>query len=504
MPFTREIQRLILGFTIVFFLILVAAAYWAVDGADSILAREDNPRLFEAEASIVRGSIVDRFEEPLVTSAATTNGRAIRTYAAPSMNSVLGYYSLRYGVGGIESAYDTLLRGDITTDTEAEPDFGQYILRNWLHQPVRGGDVRLTLDLGIQQIVVDTIQDYTGAVVVMAVPSGEVLALASLPTYDPNNLDAQWDQLIQAPDNPFFNRAVQGRYQPGSALQPMFMTAALINGIPVDELQSGASQPVELDNVTLRCSQRPPADRLVLSEGLAFGCPAPFVSLFQQLGASPFEEIYDLYGISQHYTLPGFEQILPTAVVTEEPTNLSVDAVAFETAATLAPEPTMTLENILGQGSITVSPLDLAVVTASIVNEGNAPIPIILSGVRQPGEADFTPVNNSLPTIPITTANTSRRLQEMMRSATTLGAATRAARTNMNVGGHVGLAYSGENTYSWFNGYVITGSRQGIVISLVLENVDNPTEVAAIGGQILETAFNRPITSTTNTTNTTP
>jgi peptidoglycan glycosyltransferase len=496
MPFTREIQRLIFGFTIVFFLILLAAAYWAVEGADSILAREDNPRLFEEEASIVRGSIVDRFEVPLVTSHATTNGRAIRTYATPSMNSVLGYYSLRYGSAGIEAAYDALLSG--STETAEETEFSEFFARNWLHQPLRGGDVRLTLDLAIQQSVVDAVQDYTGAVVVLSVPAGEVLALASLPTYDPNTLDAQWDQLIQAPDNPFFNRAVQGRYQPGSALQPMFMTAALINGVPVDELQTGASQPVELDNVTLRCSQRPPADRLVLSEGLAFGCPAPFVNLYQQLGAMPFQSIYDVYGLAEHYTLPGFDQVLPSPVSTGVPADAAIDE-ATAASATLTPEPTMTLENILGQGSITVSPLDLAVVTASIVNEGNAPIPVILSGTRQPGQTTFTPVNNSLPTIPITTANTSRRLQEMMRSATTLGAATRAARTNMNIGGHVGLAYSGENTYSWFNGYVITGPREGIVVALVLENVDNPTEVAAIGGQILETAFNRPIGTTSNT-----
>ena len=89
MPFTREIQRLIYGFTIAFFLILLAAAYWAVEGEDTLLAREDNPRLFEEEASIVRGSIMDRFEEPLVTSSAAIRGRAIRTFLEPSMNSAL-------------------------------------------------------------------------------------------------------------------------------------------------------------------------------------------------------------------------------------------------------------------------------------------------------------------------------------------------------------------------------------------------------------------------------
>lgn len=497
MPFTREIQRLIYGFTLAFFLILLAAAYWAVEGEETLLAREDNPRLFEEEASIVRGSIMDRFEEPLVTSSAAIRGRATRTYLEPSMNSVLGYYSLRYGQGGIEAAYHDLLRG-----SEIEQDFSTFFAQNWLHQPQYGSDIRLTLDLVIQQKVVETIGDYKGAAVVLSVPDGEVLALVSLPTYDPSTLDAQWDTLVNDPDNPFFNRAVQGRYQPGSALQPILMTAALIRNVPVDELQPGASQPIELDNVTLRCAQRPPADRLVLSESLAFGCPAPFVNLAQELGAAPFQEVYDLYGLDQRYTLPGFDQQIPVAVadeilLTEEVTPASEDDALTGDGTLVPPQTVMTLENILGQGSITLSPLDLAVATASIVNEGNAPMPIILSGVRQPGDTTFTPVTIIAPTRPITTAHTSRRLQEMLRSATTLGAATRAARAGMNVGGHVGLAYSGENTYSWFNGYVITGVRQGIVVSLVLENVDNPTEVAAIGGQILETAFNRPLVSGT-------
>ena len=500
MPFTREIQRLIYGFTAVFFIILLASAYWAVEGEQTLLEREDNPRLFEEEASIVRGRIVDRFEEPLVISSSTNGGRAARTYLEQSMNSVLGYYSLRYGQGGIESAYHEMLRG-----TEALDDFSEFFAQNWLHQPQYGADIRLTLDLAIQQQVVETIGDYTGAAVVLSVPDGEVLALVSLPTYDPNTLDQQWDTLVNDPSNPFFNRAVQGRYQPGSALQPILMTAALIHGVPVDELQPGASQPVELDDVTLRCAQRPPADRLVLSESLAFGCPAPFVNLYHEMGPAPFDEVYDLYGLDQRYTLPGFDQLLPLqGASTEEVTPPPIDDDPSITEGTTVPssptETVMTLENILGQGSITLSPLDLAVSTASIVNEGNAPMPFILSGIRQPGETTFTPVNNLAPTRPVTTAHTSRRLQEMMRSATTLGAATRAARTGMNVGGHVGIAYSGDNTYSWFNGYVITGVRQGIVVSLVLENVDNPSEVAAMGGQILETAFNRPIVSHTAVT----
>ena len=61
--------------------------------------------------------------------------------------------------------------------------------------------------------------DYHGAVVVLNIPSGEVLAIVSLPTYDPNTLDTNWEQLTQAAGKPFFNRALQGAYQPGGTLE---------------------------------------------------------------------------------------------------------------------------------------------------------------------------------------------------------------------------------------------------------------------------------------------
>lgn len=469
MQFTREIKRLLIGMLLAFLLIVIAASYWAVSGPDTLLLREDNPRLFEAQASIVRGDIVDRSGEVLVTSVENAGGRVSRNFLYPSMNSVLGYYSLRYGVGGAEAAYNSILRGD-----DLPRDFNTYFTQGVLHEAQQGSDVQLTLDLGIQQTMFNALQGETGAAVVLSVPEGEVLALVSLPTFDPNTLDTEWGTLSVAPEEPFFNRALQGQYQPGGILQTPLMTAALIAGVPVDVLTEGASQPVQIDDLTLTCAQQPPADRLALSEAYAFACPALFIPLYEQVGTAQVQEIFNLFQLGQTYTLPDFPNVMTVQ------------------SAAVTPQ-VFTLENALGQGTLTLSPLDAAVMAAAVVNEGNAPQPKILMGTRLPDSENWTAVNTLYPSTPITTAETSRRLQVLMRSATISGAATRAARSGMNIGGHAALAYSGETTYVWFTGFVITGAQQGIVVALVLEDNDNPSEAAAIGGRILEAAFNRPL-----------
>jgi peptidoglycan glycosyltransferase len=467
MPFAREVQRLLIGLIMAFLAVIFASTYWAIVGADTILQREDNPRLVDDRASIVRGDIYDRHSELLVQSVQAANGWVSRQFLHPSMNSALGYYSLRYGESGAEAAFNALLRGD---DLQRSPE--AYFQTDILHRPQRGYDIRLTFDLTIQTTVIQAMQGYRGAAIVLDVPTGEVLALASLPTFDPNTLDQQWEQLIQAPEQPFFNRALQGQYQPGALLQTPLLVAAINSGYPIDVLTEGASQPVVIDQLTMTCARRPPADRLTLGEAYAFACPAPFVNLFNQVGHDAILEIFELFklGDQQAFILPGFVplEIRPT------PIDFSLD-------------------DALGQGDYQITPLHMAVIAASIVNDGNAPIPYTLLDTRLPETSLWTSMRPVSPTLPIMTGETARRLQELMRASTVNGAATRAARSGMNIGGHAALAYSGDRSYSWFTGFVITGARQGIAIVIVLEDHQNPPDAAAIGGQILEIAYKRAV-----------
>lgn len=472
MQFTQEIQRVFIALMVAFIVIGLSASYWAVIGTEGLLGRDDNGRLFEDIARTVRGTIYDRHNIPLVESIANENGRISRNYLYPETYGVTGYYSLQYGVGGAEAAYDDILKGANLPKT-----LNTFIEEDLLHRPHLGAEVRLTIDLEIQREIVATMDGYTGAVVVLAVPSGEVLGLASLPTFDPNQLDSTWDELRDSLEQPFFNRALQGKYQPGGILQTPLMTAALITNQALDEPEEGASEAITVDGVSLDCAGRPPSDRLTLAESYAFACPAPFKDLYETLGSETITEVFNLFQFEENFTIAGF-------------TGSDVENVIILNVP-------LTLDDILGQGTLTVTPLHMAMIAASVINEGNAPYPYLLHSIRNPGE-DWAPNRELLQSIPITTPETSLQLQRVMRESTQYGAARDAARSDITIGGHAAIAFSGEKTLTWFIGNAITGQNQGIAVALILEDLDDTREASHIGGQILETAYTLAL-RTTNT-----
>jgi penicillin-binding protein A len=471
MQFSREINRLLVVLLAAFALVGAAAAYWSVVGSSTILNRSDNPRLVETERQIQRGSIFDRNGDVLVEST-SEGGVLTRHYLYEDMYSTLGYFSARYGVSGAEAAYNTILRGD-----EQTQGWGTFLSANLLHRPQVGADIRLTFDRGIQQVLTEAMKGQSGAAIVLSIPSGEVLGMVSLPTYDPNTLDANWEMLVQAAGQPFFNRALQGNYQPGGTLQSLLMAAAILSGQAVDQPIENATRPVNVGEVEINCAAVLPPQELTLRQAYAFGCPYPFQKLGETLGFETVEAIFDTFRLDRPPVLPGY--------IAENPAN--------PTPAPLIANGNnqQWIDNVLGQGSITITPLEMVMIVGAVVNDGNAPQPYTLLSVRQPGTIGWTEAEEVHPSIPMMTANTARQLQDLMRLAVANGAAQNSGRPNIDMGGHATLAYSGDVSQAWFIGFTTLGGRQGIAIAVVIENSADPGLAADIGGSVLEAAHIR-------------
>ncbi|MGB1288915.1 MAG: hypothetical protein ACPG7F_20445, partial [Aggregatilineales bacterium] len=229
MQVNRELRYLLIATLLSFAAIALAAAYQAVPGADDLLARDDNPRLVEDTTRIQRGNIYDRNGTLITQTIADGDSPIERNTIHPETASFTGYFSHRYGEGGAEAAYNTILRGN-TLPVTLENRFSQ----DALHRPQYGSDIRTSLDLSLQQSLTEALQAQTGAAIVLSVPNGDVLSLVSLPSYNPNTLDDNWDTLIEAPGEPFFNRVLQGNYQPGGLLQTPLLTTALLKSVSLD------------------------------------------------------------------------------------------------------------------------------------------------------------------------------------------------------------------------------------------------------------------------------
>lgn len=472
MHLAHTINRLTISVLILFGIVALAAAYWAIIGPDTILKRTDNPRLVEAESQIIRGSIVDRNGTLLVDSIQNPDRSTTRRYLYPEMYSALGYASLRYGLSGTEAAYNLTLRGD-----DLPADFSITLRNIVTHQPTHGSDIRLTFDRVIQRGVVQAMAAHQGAAIVLSVPNGEVLAMVSLPTFDPNTLDANWGALTAASGKPFFNRVIQGAYQPGGILQTLMMAGGILSNYPLDQTIDEATQPVKIGDVSLECLAPPDNPALTLPEAYIFGCPYPFARFTENMGAATIQSILDTFRIDRPPTLPGYILDLQHLTATAEPTAGISD--------------NNFIDDALGQGGITVSPMQMALMVATILNEGNAPSPHTLLALRQPDSESWTPDQTTNPLTPWTTAEAARNLQALMRETVRRGVAKGAAHPGIDIGGHAALSYSGEGAQSWFIGFATLGNGEGIVVAVVIENSADISEATRIGGQALAIAHDR-------------
>lgn len=210
-PYSILAGILVLGFAAV----AVSTAWWSVVRAPGLLLRTDNPRRTIADRYVLRGALLDR-DNQLINITEGESGSYKRVYLYPDLAPVTGYTQPVYGQAGLEATLDNYLRG-----LQGNPS--SLILWNELvyGTPPTGLDVRLSIDLNLQAKADQLLQDNSGAIILINAETGEILVMASHPTYDPNKMEMEGDTLSQDEASPLLNRATQGLYPVGSALRPL-------------------------------------------------------------------------------------------------------------------------------------------------------------------------------------------------------------------------------------------------------------------------------------------
>jgi len=254
--------------------------WWAVVRGPDLLTRTDNARRTIADRYVLRGALLDRNNSPIDISEGRS-GDYIRVYQYPDLAPVTGYTNPFYGQAGLEASLDPYLRG-----TQGNPSS----LIWWNHllygQPPPGLDVRLSIDLDLQTAADSLLGNHTGAVVLMNAKTGEILVMASHPTYNPNQLDETGAELLQDPQSPLLNRAAQGLYPPGE----MWTFLANATGRTDKFTQNGQSE----INLELGFSDAPQIRLQV----------APAVEDGQELKISPLQMVISAAALSHEGTRP--------------------------------------------------------------------------------------------------------------------------------------------------------------------------------------------------------
>jgi peptidoglycan glycosyltransferase len=434
---SKSLNRTAAAFLLAFFLLALALGRWSIASPD-LIARDDNPRRVFDEQLIQRGSILDRSDQVLAETVPQSDTLA-RRYPFAAAAPIVGYYSINYGAAGVEEALDRVLRGP--------RDF----LDQLLHHRRSGQSVRTTLDSRTQQILSDRLTQ-PGAALVLSLPDGAITALASNPSFDPNTLDQNWKTLSTDPAAPLLNRATQGLYQPGAIFQTLLLADAIERGVPLTETLSQPDRPVTLDRLTLHCA-RSDTSPATLAEAYAQACPAPFADLAAQLTSG------DLLSLTQKWKLdvPPRLEIRTSAAPT----------LTYDLSTTLAVQ-----SYALGQGELTISPLRMAQVAATIGNNGFMPSVYVVKDEQSP-DGTWQPYATSAGTpAPIIDPAIARAVLQAMR-------------VQGNSTGHGGAAISGNRRHSWFIG-LAPADQPKYAIAVLLEDAKDATDAEDIGRAVLE------------------
>ncbi|MDQ3154646.1 MAG: penicillin-binding protein 2 [Actinomycetota bacterium] len=354
----RNVALAVMGMIV---LLLANATYIQVVSADDYRSDPRNRRVLLDEYSRQRGQLTAG-GLPLANSVPTGGElRFQRQYLdGPVYAPVTGYYSLRYGSGGMENAMDPVLNGSD----------GRLFVRRLSDlitgRDPRGGSVELTIDPAVQQVAYDELasRGFTGAVVALRPDSGEILAMASTPSYDPNRLASQDGQVQQDAWNEFTaeengaalaNRAVASIYPPGSTFKLVTTAAALESGTATPETQLTADPTIILADTATplpnfansRCGG---GETAPLTEALARSCNTAFAQLAAMTGEQAFREQAERFGIGQ----PDLDVPL---------------AVAPSTIGEI-PDTAALQQSAIGQRDVALTPLQNAVIAATIANGG--------------------------------------------------------------------------------------------------------------------------------------
>ncbi|MGI8644028.1 MAG: peptidoglycan D,D-transpeptidase FtsI family protein [Thermomicrobiales bacterium] len=417
-----------------------------------------NGRLLNTDLTVRRGRVYDR-SGVLLADSVQENGAWSRVYPEPASAYVVGYHApLTVGADGLEATEADVLSGE-----ESGNMFERWA-RALLHRSREGNDVVLTLDADLQRTAQAVLGERAGAAVLVEVETGRVLALASYPYYDPNQLvattpdqaaeaEAYWAALLNDEGLPLVQRATDGLYAPGSIFKVITAATAIELGFASPEKVYEDDGSLDVAGRVIVEHNRPDArTEWTLAESLAWSLNVVFARVGLAIGA---ENLTDFarrfgFGVDVPFDLP----------VSESQLASSDDF--LDTLPAVA-------DTAFGQGELLVSPLHMAMVAAGIANGGSMMRPMLVDSVVDPSgtvQSEHEPEAWLRPISPETAA----AVEGMMVGAVETGYASAAGIPGIRVGGKTGTAeVANAEPHAWFIGFAGTPQPE-YAVAVVLEN----------------------------------
>ncbi|HWQ72819.1 MAG TPA: penicillin-binding transpeptidase domain-containing protein [Desulfitobacteriaceae bacterium] len=464
----RGLRQVAVGFALCFFLLSLGLVYWQVIESDSLLENPTNRRLIRMEERVLRGGIFDRNGEVLAQTT-TNSGKRLRVYPkGEMMEPLLGYATLMHGSAGLEGSLSDWLLGL----KNASPI---QIIQQALALPRQGDDVVLTIDGSLQQAAYEGLKGKTGSAVAVNPKTGEVLALVSQPSFNPEDLDNNWQEIVARPNSPLVNHAFS-LFPPGSTMKVVTSLAIIRSGLNTTDLY-------ECTGSTIINGQEINDDRVHgwvnFNTALADSCNTYFATYAMQAGDQNFLAATRAFGFGQ--IIP-FELPVPkSSILNQEPNPKQLDTNFLSASA-------------FGQGQVLTSPMHMALIAAGIANNGVIMTPHLVQRVLD-SEQNLLYVFPNKPWLTALSSEEAAKIKSAMITAVNSGTAYQSALADVQVAAKTGTAEPGTNmgTHAWFIAFAPAEDPQ-IAVAVLVENGGIGGGVAApIARDLIDKALSRKV-----------
>jgi peptidoglycan glycosyltransferase len=470
------VRRIAMAVMAMILLLMANLTYVQVVKADEYRTHPRNDRVLLAEYSRKRGQI--SAEGRVLASSVETDDRLryLRQYPeGPVFAPITGYYSRIYGSSGIEQAADAVLNG---SDDRL---FGRRLSDLITGRDPSGGNVVLTIDPDVQQVAYDRLESngYTGAVVALRPQTGEILAMASTPSYDPNPLASHsveeqqqaWETYTSAEPPVLPNRAIDYIYPPGSTFKLVVTAAALSSGRYTPESRLTAAPEITLEDTatTLENYNGNPcgtSDTASLREALQRSCNTAFAQLAAQLGEEAIRQQAETFGIgTADVTIP-----MPVA----DSKLGEIDSVAA------------LQQSAIGQRDVALTPLQNAMIVAAIANGGQLMSPYLIKEIQS---QELDPIETTEPDRigRAVDAGVARTLTELMVNNENSYSGSGKI-TGVEIAAKTGTAEHGAEPketppHVWYVAFAPADDPQ-VAVAVLVESGGDRNNLAATGGRV--------------------
>ena len=434
MKINKRIIRVLICISLLFLVLITYLLWFNMFRAKEISTNSYNKRQWESEQRVIRGSIYSS-EQVLLAETEVQGDARIRKYPKKNLYShIIGYCSQVYGKTQLEMAYDNELVGKGNINLS-------------INELSKGNNLYLTIIDELQEYAYDRLDGRNGAIVAIEPTTGQILAMVSLPDFDPNKIEDNWSSMMEDEKSPFLARATQGLYPPGSTYKIVTAAGVYDNGMTSETFDDNGK--FEKGDVTVYNYNKESFGKIDIKEAFEVSSNYVFCTLGYEMGADKVKEEAEKFGINKSFDFD--IPVSQSQIQYKKMTDLDGALVS------------------IGQGGLVMTPLQVAMMASAVANGGKMMKPYLVEQIKT---ANDITIGQAKPTVLYDSIGLScaEYIQDMMIGVVEDGTGKNAQIKGISVAGKTGTAEtdSGKD-HAWFVGYAPADNPK-ICVAVVLEN----------------------------------